>query len=137
MTYLEKKLQEFDEKFVKTRMCKCCLKEKCEHSTTGCPWYEDNMVFSESGDQQLLPKQIKSFITNLLHAERDKGYAGGFDAGGHTVGETGRTMYERGRAEERERIAKICEEMKHTPINCDCDTACLYNQALSSLRDKL
>lgn len=55
-------MSEFKKKFLKKKICKCCLKEKCDYSTTGCPWYQDNLVLNENGGEVNTAEQMKSHI---------------------------------------------------------------------------
>lgn len=62
--------KEFDNRFGKKQMyCKCCGNEECDHSTTGCPWYEErNWTINTDGycNEQISTLSVKSFIRSLL-----------------------------------------------------------------------
>lgn len=67
--------------------------------------------------------EIKSFIHKNLNLAREEGYKKGFDAGGKTVGGTGRVMYQQGyedgRKEVLEEAGKKLDCMKYYSFSVD------------------
>ena len=67
MNYTTKRLEEFREKFLKQKICKACLLERCDYSTTGCPWYQNTLVLNrDTKEWEDTGKQLKSFIAELI-----------------------------------------------------------------------
>jgi len=77
MTYTDKRLEEFREKFLKQKICKACLREACDYSTTGCPWYQvtltlnkDTKDWEDTGEQMLA--FLSTSIAQALAEERER-----------------------------------------------------------------
>lgn len=58
--------KDFDERFCPNRICRCCGKNPCDYSTTGCPWYEKEVLFDKNGQTLLHKDLVISFISSLL-----------------------------------------------------------------------
>ena len=67
-TIIEEEKKEFEARFCNERICKCCLNKECNHSTTGCPWYQ-NDVFLHT-DNAI---QIKAFLTTAMQRAYEAG----------------------------------------------------------------
>lgn len=59
-------LERFDEDFVKEKVCRCCGKNPCDYSTTGCPWYEKDILMNEDGTLAGNASNVKQFITQQI-----------------------------------------------------------------------
>ena len=73
----EKMIEEFREKFLKQKICKACLREACDYSTTGCPWYQvtltlnkDTEDWEDTGEQMLA--FLSTSIAQALAEERER-----------------------------------------------------------------
>ena len=67
MTYTEKILEEFREKFLKQKICKACLREACDYSTTGCPWYQVTLTLNkDTKDWEDTGEQMLAFLSTSI-----------------------------------------------------------------------
>lgn len=62
--------EQFDEKFCNIKICKCCGLRECDHSTTGCPWYEDDLFIDDWGYKVLTKERVKAFIRETIAKEK-------------------------------------------------------------------
>ena len=66
--------EEFDKKFgKKTKFCQCCGLDKCDHSTTGCPWYVNKYwteIDSDGFCSDLDQEELFKFIEKALKAQK-------------------------------------------------------------------
>jgi len=68
MTNTEKRLKEFREKFLKQKICKTCLREACDYSTTGCPWYQETLTLNkDTKDWEDTGEQMLAFLSASIH----------------------------------------------------------------------
>ena len=67
MTYTDKILAEFREKFLKQKICKACLREACDYSTTGCPWYQITLTLNkDTKDWEDTGEQMLAFLSTSI-----------------------------------------------------------------------
>lgn len=74
-------LQSFREKFCKTKVCKCCGYEKCDYSTTGCPWYVDGFILDAMGHKLSVAEEIEQWLESAFKEIESKAYNRGFCEG--------------------------------------------------------
>ena len=73
-------------------------------------------------------EELRAKLTTLVAEQRAEAYADGMDAGSHTVGGSGRTMYEKGKVDgAREALAMVAEEIDALDGEADAYTYGKHN----------